>query len=122
MNDLLARSLREDIESRQEEMMGFLEALVRAESPSVVPESQRGVQDLLAGSLEESGFLVRMIRGRGKSGGLLYASPRARCRSAPFQLLIGHTDTVWPLGTVREMPVRLEICAFCPFVPRFSKN
>ena len=108
MNDLLVRSLREDIESRQQEMVGFLEALVRAESPSVVPESQRGVQNLLAGSLRDSGFRVRMIRGRGKSGGLIYASPRGRGRSAPFQLLIGHTDTVWPLGTLARMPLESE--------------
>ena len=80
MNDPLIPDLREDIESRQDDMVGFLEALVRAESPSVVPESQRGVQALLASSLCDSGFHVRVIRGRGKSGGLLYASPRGRLR------------------------------------------
>ena len=80
MNDQLVRDLREDIQSRQPEMVAFLEALVRAESPSVVPESQSGIQALLAGSLRDDGFRVRMIGGRGQSGGLLQASPRVRRR------------------------------------------
>ncbi len=105
MSDLLARDLREDIQARLPEMVAFLEALVRAESPSVVPESQSGIQDLLASSLRDDGYRVRKIVGRGKSGGLVQASPRARRRGTPYQLLIGHTDTVWPLGTLNRMPV-----------------
>ncbi len=105
MSDQLARDLRDDIQSRQPEMVAFLEALVRAESPSDVPESQSGIQALLAGALRDDGFRVRRIGGRGKSGGLLEASPRARRRGSPYQLLIGHTDTVWPVGTLSRMPV-----------------
>jgi len=108
MNDQLVRDLRHDVESRQGEMVAFLEALVRAESPSVVPESQCPVQSLLAGSLRDDGFLVRIIKGHGKSGGLLFAAPRRRSRSSAFQLLLGHTDTVWPLGTLARMPIELE--------------
>ena len=89
-------------------MVAFLEALVLAESPSVVPESQCPVQSLLARSLRDDGFRVRIIKGHGKSGGLLLAAPRQRSRSSPFQLLLGHTDTVWPLGTLARMPIELE--------------
>jgi glutamate carboxypeptidase len=39
---------------------------------------------------------------------VLYARPQARPRGAPFQLLIGHSDTVWPHGTLAAMPVRRE--------------
>ncbi len=108
MNDQLVRDLCEDVQARLPEMVAFLEALVLAESPSVVPESQSGVQALLAGSLRHDGFRVRMIGGRGKSGGLLQASPCARRRGLPYQLLIGHTDTVWPLGTLTRMPVEQD--------------
>ena len=108
MSDQLIRDLREDIQSRLPEMVAFLEALVHAESPSVVPESQSGTQALLAGSLRNDGFRVQMIAGRGQSGGLLQASPSARRRGSPYQILIGHTDTVWPLGTLRRMPVELD--------------
>ncbi|MGO9597362.1 MAG: M20 family metallopeptidase [Isosphaeraceae bacterium] len=108
MNEQMVRDLSEDIKSRQPAMLALLEAVVRAESPSVVPESQDGVQALLAGSLRDDGFRVRMIGGRGQSGGLLQASPRVRTRRVPYQLLIGHTDTVWPLGTLSRMPLEIE--------------
>jgi glutamate carboxypeptidase len=108
MTDQLARDLRDDIQSRLPEMVAFLEALVRSESPSDVPQSQSGVQALLATSLRDDGYRVRLVRGRGKSGGLLQASPRVRRRGSPCQLLIGHTDTVWPVGTLSRMPVEVD--------------
>ena len=107
MNDQLIRELRLEVESCKDEMVAFLEALVRAESPSVVPESQCPVQSLLAKELRHDGFRVRILKGHGKSGGLLLAAPCRRKRSSPFQLLLGHTDTVWPLGTLARMPLEL---------------
>ena len=62
---------------------------------------------MLASELEECGLIVRRYRGR-VSGGMLLARPRERARRVPLQMLVGHCDTVWPLGTVREMPVRVE--------------
>jgi glutamate carboxypeptidase len=41
-------------------------------------------------------------------GDHLYARPERRRRGAPFQLLVGPMDTVWPLGTLATMPVRRE--------------
>jgi glutamate carboxypeptidase len=108
MNNELARDLRDHLQSRQPEMVAFLEALVRAESPSDVPESQCAVQALLAASLREDGFRVRTIGGQGKSGGLLQASPRKRSRGSRYQVLMGHTDTVWPVGTLARRPVELD--------------
>jgi glutamate carboxypeptidase len=60
--------------------------------------------DILAEALAELGFVVRRITGE-KSGGHLYARPAGG--RAPAQLLLGHCDTVWPLGTVEEMPVEI---------------
>ena len=108
MSEQLVRDLRDSIQSRQAEMRAFLEALVRTESPSDVPESQLAIQALLSKSLRDAGFRVRKIRGRGRSGGLLEASPRPRRRECAYQLLIGHTDTVWPLGTLSRMPVEID--------------
>jgi glutamate carboxypeptidase len=34
---------------------------------------------------------------------MLYA-PRERERGLPLQLMVGHTDTVWPMGTLQHMP------------------
>ena len=86
-------------------MTDFLRHLALAESPSTSPESQRQVLDIIAGALTDLGFLTRRIPGRA-SGGHLYARPTGS--GGPAQLLLGHCDTVWPLGTVREMPVEIE--------------
>jgi glutamate carboxypeptidase len=87
-------------------MVEFLERLAAAESPSSDPASQGPVLRMLAGALEALGFETRIVATR-RSGGHLYARPRGGAceRGTPVQLLLGHCDTVWPLGTVREMPV-----------------
>ena len=63
--------------------------------------------DILASEFGQSGMSLRWLRGR-ESAGMLYARPRERDRTLPRQLLIGHCDTVWPVGTVSRMPVRVE--------------
>lgn len=93
---------------RQEEMATLLERLAREESPSVEPRTQEGAFGILTGELGELGFAVRRVRGRGGVGDHLYARPSRRRRGAPWQLLVGHLDTVWPRGTLERMPVRRE--------------
>jgi glutamate carboxypeptidase len=102
-----ARQLAELLAPRQAEMVALLERLVRAESPSRDPEAQRGVLALLKGELEARGFRVHHVRGR-TSGGSLVALPQRRRLHQPHQLLIGHADTVWPLGTLETMPVEVD--------------
>jgi glutamate carboxypeptidase len=89
-------------------MVALLETLVRAESPSTEPALQADVQRPLRKALEAIDFRVDHIPGRGKSGGHLYARPRKRTPGAPVQLLLGHTDTVWPVGTLQKMPFRVQ--------------
>lgn len=93
------------LEEHQPEMIQFLKRLARAESPSLDPESQRGPFRILASELQRMDFVVRPVR-EGGAGDHLYARPRQRHRGAPRQLLIGHMDTVWPVGTLDEMPIR----------------
>jgi glutamate carboxypeptidase len=88
-------------------MVELLRRLALAESPSDDPAAVAGVLDLLATELDRSGMSVRRLRGR-ESAGMLYARPRVRDRARPRQLLVGHCDTVWPVGTVGRMPVRVE--------------
>ncbi len=88
----------------EEEQVRLLERLAAAESPSLDPESQRGPFGILAAELERIDYLVRPIAGIGV-GDHLYARPRRRLHGSPRQLLIGHMDTVWPIGTIAEMPV-----------------
>ena len=98
-------------------MAGLLADLARLESPSVVPASQGPVLDRLAGELRALGMRVRRLRGE-VSGGHLFAVPALAARPPagppgrapggprrPAQLLLGHCDTVWPLGMLAAMPV-----------------
>lgn len=94
----------EHLRSREREMVGLLRRLVQAESPSLDPRSQAGPQSILRLELERLGFAVRTIPGR-VSGGQLLAVPRGRPRSGTVQLVIGHSDTVWEVGTLDTMPV-----------------
>jgi len=102
-----AQQLLAYLQGEQAEMIAFLEALARAESPSTEPSTQAAVQVMLRERLEAVGFVVELIPGE-KSGGHLYARPAASRERGPRQLLLGHTDTVWPRGTLADMPVAVE--------------
>ena len=97
----------EAVRARRDEWVTYLEALASMESPTTDPGSQAPVQDLLVQSLRELAFRVRLVRAR-RSGGMIVATPGSgRGCGRRFQLLLGHTDTVWPRGTLRTMPVEV---------------
>jgi glutamate carboxypeptidase len=87
-----------------EELAALVADLVRLESPSLDPAAQQPILDRLERELEGVGLRVRRLRGR-LSGGQVLALPPERPRGAPAQLLLGHCDTVWPLGMLAQMPV-----------------
>jgi glutamate carboxypeptidase len=95
------------LEGRRDGMIDALVEIASLESPTDVPETQLAVQKSLSDALERRGFAVRRIPGH-RTGGHLYARPRRRERGRPGQLLIGHCDTVWPVGTLEGMPVRVD--------------
>src|SRR5690554_4487457 len=88
-------------------MLEFLGEIVRAESPSLVPETQKRVFDQLAAALRSIDYMTRTLPGE-TSGGMLYARPQQRTRGQGSQLLLGHSDTVWDIGTLEKMPVRIQ--------------
>lgn len=97
----------EHLLGRREEMTRLLARLVEAESPSLDLATQARPQAILRAELERLGYVVRRVPGT-LSGGHLLAIPHARRKRAPLQMLIGHCDTVWPVGTLATMPVRLR--------------
>jgi glutamate carboxypeptidase len=107
MGASVANRIREHLSARRLEMVEFLTRLVEAESPTVDPDSQRVPQRLLAERLESLDFHVRHYPGE-TSGGMLLARPAGRVKGDPIQVLIGHCDTVWPSGTIADMPASLE--------------
>lgn len=92
------------LHSRQQEMIDLLEQLVKAESPSNIPESQQQVMSLLTKNLQKKGYQVSHLSGK-QTGGQLFAKPHNRVPHQPLQLILGHCDTVWNLGTLAKMPL-----------------
>jgi glutamate carboxypeptidase len=101
-----ARTL-ELVRSMHDEFVDFLSRLCSIESPTDHPETQTAVHAVLGPALEDLGYDVRIVKGR-LSGNHLLAASRARVAGVPRQLLVGHTDTVWPLETLERMPVKVD--------------
>ena len=102
-----ARTTLECVRGYRDEFVDFLSRLCAVESPTDHPQTQSGVHAILGPTLEELGFDVRIVRGK-VSGNHLLAAPKRRTRRNPTQLLIGHSDTVWPLETLERMPVHVD--------------
>jgi glutamate carboxypeptidase len=94
------------LRTQEPAMLDLLRRLVEAESPSSSPGAQRRAVAVLDEALRAAGCATRRVGGNA-SGFHLYARPERRARCAPYQLVVGHLDTVWPLGTLEERPTRL---------------
>jgi glutamate carboxypeptidase len=95
------------LRGQQESMTGLLRDLVLMETPSTEPASQAPIRERLKAEFEAVDYRVRLIPGR-DSGGHLFAASRRRQPGQPAQLMLGHCDTVWPLGSLQTMPLTLE--------------
>ena len=90
--------------SKQSEIIRSIRDLVECESPSDHPPSVNRFVDLLAGKLD--GAKVRTFAG-GRFGKHLRAEftlPGPRKQRDGWILALAHSDTVWPLGTLAQMP------------------
>ena len=92
--------------SKQPEIIALIRELVECESPSDHPPSVNRFVDLLASKLEST----RQVRafGGGRFGRNLLADfvlPGVQNRDGQI-LVLAHSDTVWPLGTLVQMPFR----------------
>jgi len=95
------------LHSQQESMTGLLKDLVLMETPSTDRDSQEQIRQRLKSEFQEIDYRVNLIPGR-SSGGHVYAAPKNRRKLQPAQLMIGHCDTVWPIGTLNTMPLVCE--------------
>ena len=102
-----ARQIQQQLESDHGYLLELLKRLVEAESPSTVAASQSNVQQLLRDEREVLDYRSHQIPGR-ETGGYLVGTPKSRKRGAPVQVLLGHCDTVWPLGTLQTMPIEIR--------------
>ncbi len=107
----IAREALDLVGGRRGDFLDLVRDLAVAESPSTVPGAQAAVRDRLSGRLESLGFRVEHVPGVDTGGHLLAVDGRAATGGGagpPRQLLLGHMDTVWPVGTLHRMPLREE--------------
>jgi len=107
MTDTEVAAIGDLLAERRDDIARLLIEVAEIESPSLAPEPQRAIQEILTRRLESIGFVPRLFPGE-ESGDHLYLSRGHPPEGAQVQLLIGHTDTVWPMGTVRDMPVEWD--------------
>jgi glutamate carboxypeptidase len=97
------RELLEWTRARTGEMAALLLELVGIESPSTDATGVATLAARLARALDEAGLRPEVVP-------VPAAGPILRARSTasgPAVMLLGHLDTVWPLGTVARRPARI---------------
>ena len=107
MNTGHAGQILKHIQGQQEVLITLLRHMVEAESPSSRPEAHRLMLSVLTDALSDLGFKVTTLGGQ-DAHKHLFARPMQRAKDRPLQLLLGHYDTVWPLGTVAGRPFSVD--------------
>jgi glutamate carboxypeptidase len=91
--------------SKQKDIIAFIRELVECESPSDSPADVNRFVDLFATGV--SGIAKTRTFDGGKFGSHLRCEFALPGRAKKGQVLaLGHSDTVWPAGTLKTMPFR----------------
>jgi glutamate carboxypeptidase len=103
------RALLAGARRKQPAFLELTRKLVLAESPSDNKAAVDACIAIAAARARELGGRVKLHRQRAY-GDLLEARFGARSRRSVSQrvLLLGHLDTVWPLGTLKKMPCHIK--------------
>lgn len=98
-----AQKIFDYFQENRDDFVSYLKKMVLAESPSLDPITQEPVMAQIAEDLRRLNFEVKHVPGH-KTAGHLFARPRTGFTHGHGQLLLGHSDTVWPVGTLAKMP------------------
>lgn len=98
------RALLDWSRERTSEMVALLRELVEIESPSSDPAGVAALAARLCRELMGLGLRVEQVPVAG-AGPILRAQSEGDGRPV---MLLGHLDTVWPLGTLAARPVRID--------------
>ncbi|MGB6686369.1 MAG: M20 family metallopeptidase [Terracidiphilus sp.] len=103
------RALLAGARRKQAALLDLMQRLVRAESPSDSKAAVDACGALAAAHATALGGRVKLHRQR-EFGNLVEArfGPRTKSSGAEPVLILGHIDTVWPLGTLKAMPCRVS--------------
>lgn len=101
------RALLAGARGKQDRQLALAQRLVRAESPTDDKAAVDACGALVAEHARELGARVKVHRQQ-KHGDVVELRFGPRVRSAEKRtMLLGHIDTVWPMGTLKSMPCRI---------------
>ncbi len=89
-----------------EAMLAGLKAWIECESPTFDASAVNRMMRLAAGDLESLGAKIETIPGRMNLGDCVRASLPHPSAGEPGVLILGHLDTVHPVGTLAKLPWR----------------
>ncbi len=90
-------------DGRRKDLLSDLERLVTHESPSDDGPRVSALAGWIAGRLREAGVEAERVACAGRGDAV-----RVRLGPEGGTLLLGHLDTVWPVGSLGELPFRVE--------------
>jgi glutamate carboxypeptidase len=104
------RALLAGARRKERSLLDLTRKLVQAESPSDTKSAVDACVALAAAHLKQLGGRIKLHR-HPHHGNVLeahFGSRSARFQNQEKILLLGHLDTVWPLGTLQSMPCRVR--------------
>src|ERR1700751_5580830 len=101
------RELLREARKRESEMLQLLGRFVRCESPSGDKAAVDRFGAMVAREWRRRGAKVKILKQRLRGNHLRVEWQQARGRSDGQILVLGHLDTVYPIGTIAKMPFRV---------------
>ena len=89
-------------------MLPGLKTWVQCESPTFNPEAVNRMQDIAVSEMKEMGATIDRIKINDAIGDCLLANFPHSNKEEPGILIMGHMDTVHPIGTIKKLPFKLE--------------
>lgn len=102
------KSLLRETHRRKDEMVRLLAQFVRCESPSREKAAVDRFGKIVAAEFRKRGAKIRFSRQRSRGNHIRAEIWMGKGRAAGQILVLGHLDTVYPLGTLRRMPFRIS--------------
>jgi glutamate carboxypeptidase len=102
------RELLRVLRGREKQMVQLLGRFVRCESPSHNKAAVDRLGRMVASEWQRRGAKVRVVRQKARGDHVRAEIRMGRGRAAGQIMILGHFDTVYPLGSLEQMPFRVS--------------
>lgn len=99
--------LHDHFEKRQENILSFIRELVEMETPSREEARLNDLAGFVAERFRAIGGQVELVPEPGYGTHVAANFASAEKSDLPHILILGHLDTVWPVGTLKRLPFRV---------------